>query len=359
MLLEELALRVRHLWLYPDAELDAALAGSVGEGLDAVGQLAAVNDPVAERRRVVVARVFVAKPAVVHDEQLAAELRDVVHHLYDALLGDVEIDALPGVQEDVAGLHAAMEHALGAGPAVERAAHAAHALVGVGQGEVGRLEGLLGLQHVFAGQRIDTGIEVVYVVGIGVDAQLEVTAPAKGCADGAAGVLLRLSVEREHQLGSIEVGVAGAVGVADDLHAGREALLCRLRLGCPVAVQVGQPDVALAEGEVAGVVALQRDGTLLLMRNLGPRLNDVDVLVGLIEHFHGDRLQLVLHGDGVEDGVAGVGRGVVGDLQFKVQVAVGMLNLQCRCLDGVDGAKGRHRREVQVGAGVAQLLKRG
>ena len=88
---------------------------------------------------------------------------------------------------------------------MEVTAHTTHALVGVGQGEVGRLEGLLGLQHVFARLRVDAGIEVVNVVGIGVDAQLEVSTPAKDGTYGAPRVLLRLSVERKHQLRGVEV----------------------------------------------------------------------------------------------------------------------------------------------------------
>ena len=36
-----------------------------------------------------------------------------------------------------------------------------------------------------------------------------------------------------------------------------------------------------------------------------------------------------------------------------------MLNLQGRCLDGIDGAECRHGGEVQVVAGIAQLLQCG
>ena len=88
---------------------------------------------------------------------------------------------------------------------MEVAAHATHALGGVGECEVGRLEHLLWLQHIFASQRVDACIEMVHVVGVGLDAQLEVSTPAKGGTDGASRVLLRLSVEREHQLGGVEV----------------------------------------------------------------------------------------------------------------------------------------------------------
>ena len=48
MLLVELAGGVGHLRLYPDAELYFTLFGSIGERLDAVGQLVLVDHPVAQ-----------------------------------------------------------------------------------------------------------------------------------------------------------------------------------------------------------------------------------------------------------------------------------------------------------------------
>ena len=110
---------------------------------------------------------------------------------------------------------------------------------------------------------------------------------------------------------------------------------------------------------MSGVEALQRDGTLLLMRNLRPCLNDVYLLVCLVEHTHSDGLQLVAHRDDGHGGIALAACLHVVDFQFQVLVAVGMLNLQGRCLDGIDGAECRHGGEVQVVAGIAQLLQCG
>ena len=95
MTLKEFAFRVHHLRFYPNAELDAALSSSFRQGIESVRQLVLVHHPVAQTGSVVLTRILVAKPTVVHDEQLAAELTDVVHHGNHARLVDVEIEAFP------------------------------------------------------------------------------------------------------------------------------------------------------------------------------------------------------------------------------------------------------------------------
>ena len=124
-------------------------------------------------------------------------------------------------------------------------------------------------------------------------------------------------------------------------------------------MQMRQPHVALAEGEMTGVEALQRDGLLLLMRNLRPCLDDVYFLISFVEHTYGDGLQLVAHRDDGNGSIALAACLHVVDFQFKILVAVGMLYLQGWCLDGIDGAECWHGREVQVVAGIAQLLQCG
>jgi len=73
MLLVQLREGVAHLGLDPYAEADAAVGGGLHEAPDAVGELVGIDGPVAQRGGVVVARIFVAKPSVVHYEELAAQ----------------------------------------------------------------------------------------------------------------------------------------------------------------------------------------------------------------------------------------------------------------------------------------------
>ena len=220
---------------------------------------------------------------------------------------------------------------------------------------MGRLEHLLRLQHILAGLRVDAGIQVVLTLGGGIDANLEVAAPAQGGTDGAAVVFLRLSIERQHHLRGIQVGVARSVGVANHLHATGQRLLGQVGLGGPVAMQMGQPHVATAHGQMTRVVALQRDGFLLGMLYIRPCLDDVHLLVGFVVELHGDGQQLVLHGEGMHDGRTIVHGLVVGDVQLQVLVTIGMLHLNGRQMNHVYRAKGRQCREVQCVASITQL----
>ena len=95
------------------------------------------------------------------------------------------------------------------------------------------------------------------------------------------------------------------------------------------------------------------------MGDFGPSLNHVHVFVGFIEHFHCDGQQFVGHRENVKLRAVIAARFVVGDLELKVQVAVGMLHLNSRQMDGVHGAECGQCREVKVGTSVTQLLQCG
>ena len=60
-----------HLRLDPQAEAEPERGDPPGEAVEPVGQLAPVDDPVAERA---VVGIALAEPAVVEDEQLDAEV---------------------------------------------------------------------------------------------------------------------------------------------------------------------------------------------------------------------------------------------------------------------------------------------
>ena len=110
---------------------------------------------------------------------------------------------------------------------------------------------------------------------------------------------------------------------------------------------------------MARVVALQRDGALLLVLDAGPGLDDVHLIICFIVELHRDGQQAVLHRERVDGGVAVARLAVVGDLQLQVLVAAGVLHLDGGQMDGIDGAEGRQCREVKVVAGIAQFLQRG
>ena len=98
MCIKEFALGVGHLRFNPDAELQAAVLGSLEQSWHTVGQLLGVGDPVAKSLSVVRAAVLTAKPSVVDNEELAAQFLDAVHHLFANLLIDIHIHTFPRVE---------------------------------------------------------------------------------------------------------------------------------------------------------------------------------------------------------------------------------------------------------------------
>ncbi len=94
---EQLAILADHLRLDPKPEPQAERLDRARQPVDPVGQLAAVDEPVAERGRVVVA---LSEPAVVEDEQLDPQFAGDGRHRQQPLGVEVEVRALPVVDLD-------------------------------------------------------------------------------------------------------------------------------------------------------------------------------------------------------------------------------------------------------------------
>ena len=88
------------------------------------------------------------------------------------------------------------------------------------------------------------------------------------------------------------------------------------------------------------------------MGDFGPRFNDIDTLIGFVEHANRNGLQFIGHGNDGNSGIPLVTSVDIVNLQLQVEVAIGMLHLQGGCLNGVNRAKCGHGREVQVVAGI-------
>ena len=194
MLLVEFGEGVGHLGFYPNAELQSALLGCLHEGRHALGQLHGVGLPVAQSVLVHGAAVLGAEPPVIHDEEFAAQHLQAVHHLFEVLLAHVHIDALPGVEQNLAVLHAVGHHAL-LGPAVEGAAHATQSLLAVGIGQYGGGEALARLEGVGRVFLVDACHEVVHLLVARLHEELVVAVPAEHGTDGASAVLAGSPVE--------------------------------------------------------------------------------------------------------------------------------------------------------------------
>ena len=80
------------------------------------------------------------------------------------------------------------------------------------------------VENIFAGLWVDACIEMMLLVGYGIESKLEVSTPTQSSTYDSAAVFLRTSVERDHHFGRIKMSVSGAVGVADSLDAARQRL---------------------------------------------------------------------------------------------------------------------------------------
>ena len=106
MFLEELALGVDHLRLYPDAKLHACLLCISHQSGYSFRELALCGFPVAQASMVVLARILVGKPSVVEQEHVHTQVLGVLHQLSKALLVEVEARVLPVVEQSEAVVHA-------------------------------------------------------------------------------------------------------------------------------------------------------------------------------------------------------------------------------------------------------------
>ncbi len=292
VLLEKLALRVGHLGFDPDAELEPFLPGRGRQPLDALGEFLLADHPVAEARRAVVARVFVAEPAVVHHEHLPAHGGEVGHHLIHHLLVDVHRDAFPAVEQDAA-LLAAVVEPVQPRPAVEVAADAALALVAEGEGEYGGRKDLFRFEDVLRLVFVDAGEDACGVGIVVVDGDTVVAAPCQRAADDHAVLFVGAPVEREHERRAAVLRIAYAVLVLDDPHAVGQRFLVEVCLGAPGAVEVREPVVAAAHGQEGRRETVERDGFLFQVADLRPGLDHLAVGIGLVVDGDIERVEFV------------------------------------------------------------------
>ena len=172
VLAQQLAVRVGHLRLDPDAELEPEPRDVVDDEAEAVGEDRWRHLPVAETALVVAA---VAEPAVVEHEALGADPGRSVRQRTHALGVEVEVERLPGVDDDrarpVDGRHAA------AGLGVQDRADPVGPVRRPRQHHVRRGVALPRRQHHLAGMEQLAGLQHAPAVGQHVEQQAVVAAP--------------------------------------------------------------------------------------------------------------------------------------------------------------------------------------
>ena len=219
----------------------------IDKRLQAIGILAPVNDPVAERRGVVVAAT---EPAVVENEALDAQGGGCVRLGLQGIEAVVEIIAFPGVQRHRTRAHGA------ARPRQDLRAHEGlqrrRVLGGI---DDGALVAVPSGQADLAGFEQRAEMDEAAAVVERVDGDQMVAAPTE--MEGKAGV-----ANGDAEVGlPVVAGAAAAVLLQRD--AGGEVMAADLELAPPHAREAGRSRFARRQKEAAGHAAIERVDAVL------------------------------------------------------------------------------------------------
>ena len=246
--------------------------------------------------------MFLPEPAVVHHEKLASHRSNVIHHLSHTGLADVEIDTFPAVQQDFAFTVTVAEHIF-ATPAVKIAASPAQSLRGVSQGHFRSSEYFLRLKIILGIVGADSGIELVIVRCTGVETELIVAAVAQSRPDYPSVILARFSIEGNHHLGVLGLGIPDTVLVLNNLDTPLKSLLCDPALIGPASVEMAHPDIPAAHRQAGRVKTGQGHRLLLTVFNFSPGLDHIHILVSPVADCDCQRIDSVLQQDARNDSI--------------------------------------------------------
>ena len=271
MLLRELGAGVHHLRLHPDPELQALLVCVGGDVVDPLREFAAVDLPVAQTGIRVVARVFVAEPAVIQHEHLQVHRGRIVDHPQQRLRVEIEISTLPAVEQDRMDRAPAVQ-AVAARPAVQVARSRPGTGTGIGPDHVGGTELLTRGQRPGRGKGMDAADHVEPAFDIVFERQPVIAAPGQGPRHHLTGILLQFfRAETEHEGGVGTLGILRAAAGFEDLHAFAERLGFQFHLLGPGPVDMREEVAVRAQGERAG-------GILQHPQRLRPFIQDLRML---------------------------------------------------------------------------------
>ena len=341
VLLEEFALGVHHLWLYPYAELHARLLCIPHQSGYSVGQLVLRCLPVTQSSMVILARVLVGKPSVIEQEHIHSQILCILHQFSQTLLVEVESGVLPVVEQghSVARTHV---HLIQSGPVVQVARSLSHSILTHREDELRSGEHLSRLQFVVRSIRVDSRNHTQRSHVIHLEGEAEVACPSYCTQHHTSLILSGRRVESQFEERLL---LHGSTCTQFRIH----YLLARDQLGClrltllgPVAVVGGHKILRALEVEHCRGVAPQRDGCLLLVRHLAPCLYHALLRVSHIVQFH--RHGILLVGQSDDSLSATLHRLLLHRLEIQISshVSVSMRDSQSRLKEVLGTRSGTH-----------------
>ena len=185
-------------------------------------------------------------------------------------------------------------------------------------------------------QVVDTSKECVTILSSSLDAQLVVACPTEGSTNHSSAVLLRLTVERYHHLGSVVHSCTNTIMVDNHLQTCRQGLFSHTSLLTPSTMKVSKPSTFLTKGHHAAGILLQLDRLFLTITNHRPGFYHIALIVGFIIKVHEEVVFLIFQGD---DGLVSL-LSATCHHQLCRHITISMGNTQC-CLVETVATKGR------------------
>ena len=332
----QVAVRVDHFRLHPQAEQHAFVMAGLGNGLQSMGEALRVGHPVAQTGLIVDAP---GHPAVVDDEQLHAQRRAFVDQGQTVVLPHVEFIGIPRIVDDgpfgvsLVDLFAP-GHQMIELPVVEDLAHALEAAVGEARGEQRRFEALARLQGIFRVEAVHAAGDGDQLAELALHGDVKIAAPMQHAEEHMAAFLGGRAVLIQREEGNLLGGGAGDTVVLQHSAGLRQHELIFGVLAAPVAGEMGQT-VIPAQGQLprGALHLLQLQRAVLAVADHQPLAQKRQIGPAPVMKLHGHGIGRVLGDNGqmvVVDGVTFIyqpqAAGAVGmtDPQHRVAVVAGL-----------------------------------
>ena len=241
---------------------------------------------------VVITRILASEPSVVHHEQFSAHGRNISHHLVHTLLVDIEIYALPTVEQHVAQL-VSVGQLIASGPVMESTAHAAFTLQTVSHGKLGRGKSSLGRQFILRSLVIDAGHELQGSIG-GTGLNRVVAAPCQHTTENGSVFFRRFFAAYGNHDGRIVcLRIPHTFLVGNYFLSVGQTLFFHFTFGPPGSMKMCHPVLPALKRHKGRSKPAEHHGFALFVCQLRPRTDNVRTAISLEVLFRLKRVDLV------------------------------------------------------------------
>ena len=276
----------------PNPKFYSMFLGCRNQTIHSIRQLPFVHHPIAQWRMVIIPRILVTEPTVVHNKQLTAHCSKVSHHLVHFLLVNVKIDTFPTIQQNVTKLITTMNLTVTC-PTMKITAYATQPFFTIREGKFRGYENFLWFQFIFGCFIIDSCQEVMRIIIIRINTKFVISTPTQGGSNHTPRIFLRTPIQREHNLRMVSLTIACSIHILYCFHARLQWLGSNIWFCNPAPVQMRNPYVSSADRHTSRIKPFQDNRFLFGMGDLRPHLDDIWVIIGFVVHLHFKRIVFI------------------------------------------------------------------